>query len=318
METVEEIKVLLQNLKVEHIRSLNSGVIIHIERAEHHFVMGKQKKDKQYFTDSIYRCNQAYEGILREAYFILTGNDISTLSTYKIEEYFQNNNILNPRVLTIFTNYRRDWRNPSTHNHKLFFDEEETYLAIVSVESFIYILVKQILQSEIYKNTKYNLISLQENFKSLKPYDDPSIEKILDSLLKFNKYINDERFALGSEGLLVVAVKSYLDFLFPMVDSMTYLEKEIGYSLYSDITIKIGDNIICEIDIKSSFDILFNGMGNDRLKDYLSEKKGMVGIQYYYSKTKDEEYTISQRNDVYNNTIYVIFPKLKKSENKTV
>ena len=46
--------------------------------------------------------------------------------------------------MELFRNYRTEWRNPSTHNHKLFFSEEEAFLAIISVSSFISILLDQI------------------------------------------------------------------------------------------------------------------------------------------------------------------------------
>lgn len=314
MDTLVEIKALTKRLTEVHKTSINSGVIVHVERAEYHYFSGKKNKDLQSFTDAIYRCNQAYEGILRDAYFILSGTDSDKLSTNNIEQYFQNEKILNPRVRAAFTNYRKDWRNPSTHDHKLFFDDFETYMAILSVESFVYVMLKQILQSETYRITKFDLLRLKDIVKTLEPYKEVTIENIIESLLSFHKYINDERISLEAGGMLVIAIKSYFNIVFPDANAITYLEKEIGYKLYSDITIKCNNSIVCEIDVKAQFEILFNNSGNDRLKDYLANKKGVIGIQYYYSKMQEDEYTVWQRNDIANNVIYVIYPRNKEKE----
>lgn len=53
--------------------------------------------------------------------------------------------LLSPRVLLQITNYRREWRNPSTHDHLLNFDEDEALLAIVNVAVFAIVLADQII-----------------------------------------------------------------------------------------------------------------------------------------------------------------------------
>lgn len=49
-----------------------SSLISHIEIAERHYENGKSGDD-YLFTDVIYRSNQAFEGILKEAYRIISG-----------------------------------------------------------------------------------------------------------------------------------------------------------------------------------------------------------------------------------------------------
>jgi hypothetical protein len=49
-----------------------SSVMTHIERALMYFENGVKKLDDEYFNDVIYRTNQAYEGILKEAYKVFT------------------------------------------------------------------------------------------------------------------------------------------------------------------------------------------------------------------------------------------------------
>ncbi|MBH5321125.1 hypothetical protein [Aurantiacibacter sediminis] len=95
-------------------------------------------------TDAIYRCNQAFEGGLKEAYRVLAGKDPSKLTPFKIEEYLEKEKLIRPRALKQLTRYREDYRNPSTHDYKLDFDADEALLAIVSVSAFTKLLVNQI------------------------------------------------------------------------------------------------------------------------------------------------------------------------------
>lgn len=118
------------------IRHVKAG-IRHLERDLSH--------DLDSCTDVIYRTNQAYEGSLKEAYRVLANKDPSGLSLFDIEQYLETHNIVRPRVLDQLTRYRRDYRNPSTHDYKLDFDEDEALLAILSVCGFACLLVNQIV-----------------------------------------------------------------------------------------------------------------------------------------------------------------------------
>lgn len=135
--------------KSNYYNGLNS-VLVHIDRAEKYFECGTNKADEQYFNDVIYRSNQAFEGILKEAYKILAEQDINKLRPFDIENYFVDNDIFNERVKKLFSNYRTEWRNTSTHNYNLFFSEDEAFLALNSVASFIYVLLNQISEKISY------------------------------------------------------------------------------------------------------------------------------------------------------------------------
>jgi hypothetical protein len=102
--------------------------------------------DETAFTDAIYRTNQAFEGSLKEAYRVLAGKDPNRTRPFDIEDYFQQNSILRPRVLAQFKNYRQEWRNPSAHDYRLDFDEDEALLAIVTVSAFAIVLTDQIAE----------------------------------------------------------------------------------------------------------------------------------------------------------------------------
>jgi hypothetical protein len=122
------------------------SVVMHIEIAERHHFRAKTERDEHLYTDVIYRTNHAYEGVLKEAYVLLTGNPAGTRTPFEIEEYFLTSSVLRSRVVDLLKNYRQNWRNPSTHDYQLLFSEQESFLAIVTVSAFVSILLDQMLE----------------------------------------------------------------------------------------------------------------------------------------------------------------------------
>ena len=123
------------------------SVLLHIEVAVRHLERGQNEVDDTAFTDAVYRTNQAFEGSLKEAYRVLAEKDVRNVRPYDIELYLQNQAVLRPRVVDEFANYRRQWRNPSTHDYSLDFDEDEALLAIVSVCAFAIVLIDQVAET---------------------------------------------------------------------------------------------------------------------------------------------------------------------------
>lgn len=144
------------------IKSLDEGayspglkaIILHIETAFGHLSRGQSKNEETAFTDAIYRTNQAFEGSIKEAYRVLAGKDPGKAKPADIEKYLEKKSVFRQRVLAQFTNYRREWRNPSTHDYKLDFDESEAFLAIVSVSAFACLLFDQIAEHVSYQKAK--------------------------------------------------------------------------------------------------------------------------------------------------------------------
>jgi len=122
------------------------AVILHVETAFRHFSRGQADQDETAFTDAVYRTNQAFEGSVKEAYRVLAGKDPSKKRPYDIEKYLDDHEVFRPRVLSQFTNYRTEWRNPSTHDYKLDFDESEAFLAIINISAFACLVLDQITQ----------------------------------------------------------------------------------------------------------------------------------------------------------------------------
>ncbi len=76
------------------------AVVAHIERADAHWLRAKKDADDAlFYFDVIYRTNQAFEGILKEAYSVLTFKDASKMNPYEIEEYFINKATFKEHVL---------------------------------------------------------------------------------------------------------------------------------------------------------------------------------------------------------------------------
>ena len=137
----------------DHTAGLRA-VLNHIVVAFRHLERGKSDKDETAFTDAIYRSNQAFEGGVKEAYRVLTNRDPSKKTPFQIEEYLEKHSVFRDRVLNQFKIYRTEWRNPSTHDYKLDFDESEAFLAIVSVSAFSCLLADQIAERISFEKTK--------------------------------------------------------------------------------------------------------------------------------------------------------------------
>lgn len=137
--------------KREELRQLGDvdaldGVLRHLTVAERHFQNARSQGDTELFTDVIYRSNQVFEGVLKESFRIISGQDPGGKTTAHIEDYLSKKNVLRPRVLEYFSRYRKEWRNPATHNHRLDFDEQEAFLAYSTVCGFCFIAVNQMIQ----------------------------------------------------------------------------------------------------------------------------------------------------------------------------
>jgi hypothetical protein len=129
-------------------------VLTHIARAEHFLREAECIPDDQYLNDAVYRANQAFEAILKEAYKFFTDKDASRQNIFQIENYIIRKKLLNPRVTDLLKNYRTQWRNPSTHDYSLSFSQQEALVAVVSVQMFIKVLLNQIVAEIAFRNER--------------------------------------------------------------------------------------------------------------------------------------------------------------------
>ncbi|PXV60166.1 hypothetical protein CLV62_13014 [Dysgonomonas alginatilytica] len=163
MDISKYIEEQINNLKDIESSTYLVSILIHLQRAEAYYIQGKD--DAHYFNDVVYRSNQAYEGALKESFKILAGkteDEVAKSTPNEIEKYFSSNNIFRERVLQLFKNYRQEWRNKSTHDYKLLFDESEAFIALTSVSSFVHLLLKQI-QEKVAYIIQQQVLRKQEN-----------------------------------------------------------------------------------------------------------------------------------------------------------
>lgn len=122
------------------------AVLRHLVVAEKRFLTGVKTGDEDLYTDVIYRCNQVFEGILKEVYEVETDKPCpKRITPHIIETYLEKQSLFKPRVLQYFKAYREEWRNPSAHNHKIDFNEQEAFIAISNVSTFCYAAIDQIV-----------------------------------------------------------------------------------------------------------------------------------------------------------------------------
>ena len=190
-----------------------SSVVSHIGIAEKHYENGRSGDD-YLFNDVIYRSNQAFEGALKEAYRIITGDNPNKITPYKIEKYFEDNSVLKERVLQLFTNYRTEWRNKSTHDYKLYFSEQEAFLAIVNISAFINILFDQMLEKRAYDKESEEI---KNNPMSSSVVNATSSlnERVVELLLKYSKEVPNKMIGTAipriTEAELMGSFSAYLN-----------------------------------------------------------------------------------------------------------
>jgi HEPN domain-containing protein len=253
------------------------SVIKHIERAETFLSKGELENDEQFYTDVIYRTNQAYEGILKESFSILTGNDGKRKTPNEIEKHFKENDILRERVLELFTNYRQNWRNKSTHNHDLFFSYSEALLAIVSISSFIHVLLIQIQEKISFNQEKVALESKKiEILKLIPDYNKLSLLKKISSLLDlFAK--QSIKFIYNSKEIELLGA---LSAFFERYDKSLIIAREpkIGKYLRPDFIIQ-NDSEKLVLEIKKNIKV--KETVTNQIVGYLEESKIKDGIVFY-------------------------------------
>lgn len=314
MDLLEGIRKKIDTInEYKEINGLNS-VLSHIERAEVFLHRGKEESDDNLFTDVIYRTNHAFEGILKEAYIVLAKKDALRRSPHQIEDYFVNHNIFNERVLELFRNYRQSWRNPSTHDYNLFFSETEAFLAIISVSSFIHVLLDQIIECLSFESEQIYIRDRAGDIRGkIEKYEEISLfEKIQELLLNFDfsKFKNKKKKVIV-DAELQGAIHAY----FKQVDENIDIHRDPEIKLLNEksgkpdfIIEKKNQIVIIEVKTILRKNTLKSGLS--QLKNYLKYAKAKEGILFALSKTDDLDINNKQLYEPFDDfKIVVIIPK---------
>lgn len=182
----------------EHVAGMNA-VLEHIQVAFSHHSRGRTGNGDASFTDAIYRTNQAFEGGVKEAFRVLSGIDPSRKKPHEIEKFMEKKGRLSPRVLSQFTAYRKEWRNPSTHEHTLRFSESEAFMAIMNVTTFSHLLIDQML-SEFASRIVESSAPKPSNASGGRP---KTISAITEAAKSLPGFANDNRFMIRSGSAVV-------------------------------------------------------------------------------------------------------------------
>jgi hypothetical protein len=312
MDILQIIKEQVQLIMKEKSELGLTSVITHIERAEFFLNEGKQKEDEHLFTDVVYRTNHAFEGILKEAYKILADKnqrEASQMTPHEIEEYLLNNRIFNERVLELFKNYRKEWRNPSTHDYNLFFGQSEAFLAIVNVAAFAHVLLNQMKEKIFYDKEK---LAIKDELPKLKKTILDSkkhslSERLMNIILSFsNKKENLERALSVSELGLIGMLNAYIS----SVDSSLEITREPIIEVH-DIRIKPDFIIISGeekviIEVKKRLRVENEQQDENQLFSYLTNTNIKNGILYFSYAERNFRFESEEKQIKVGDTNYTI------------
>ena len=234
-------------------------VLTHIERAEVMLKIGRTNDDDDHYcTDVIYRTNHAYEGILKEAYYVLAEKSADHVTPNNIEKYLLEEKILNKRVVKLLENYRREWRNTSTHDYRLFFNSGEAFLAILSVTAFVHLLLTQILDKLFYNSEMARISPFIESIKNKfnKDYDSQRfVQKVMMLLMSYDgnlqKDENDNTLSFLTEREFLQGITAHINSIDNSLEVLTEPIFENELSLRPDMIIQNneGDSVLVELKI---------------------------------------------------------------------
>ncbi|MEL6988608.1 MAG: hypothetical protein AAGK97_12360 [Bacteroidota bacterium] len=217
------------------------AIITHIEIAERHFKKGKNGEE-YFYTDVIYRTNQAFEGALKEAYKIISSKRQKKITSYEIEKFLENENKLKERVLSLFTNYRKEWRNKSAHDYKLYFSDQEAFLAIVSICAFINILLDQMIEAYGIKEGKEEAKKIDFSLHQ----DRDILETISELLIQFSTITPSKAKSQGKASL-ILNEREMIGMLYSYIG-----ESKLGFEVFQEAI------LFSNTGYKSRIDLLVN------------------------------------------------------------
>jgi hypothetical protein len=263
----------------DHTEGLRA-VLSHVEAAFRPLARGQESADESLFTDAIYRTNQAFEGSIKEAYRVLAGCDPSRIRPFDIENYLEQNGIFKPRVLAQFRNYRQEWRNPSTHDYTLLFDESEAFLAIISVSAFAYLLFEEIAEKLSSQASQEETEAVKKQLgEIIASVHEGLLERVRTTLVAFAGH--QHSMSLKTEAQLVGALRGFLVALMP--DLIVVAEERLAPDRRerADLVIRDGElNVIVELKrARSSAGSVQTGLS--QLANYMSLAKAIHGVLFY-------------------------------------
>jgi len=233
------------------------ATVRHIEVAESYFRLAQGAEDSNYFNDVVYRTNQAFEGILEEAYFVFEDVLAKRLSPSELEKYFLDNRRLTERTLSLFRNYRQQWRNPSTHDHKLVFSEQEAFLALVNVSSFAIVLLDELTATMSFKWHRGQAL-LQQKALRAKRSKEPFIEQVVRCLRSFGEFSASYGVRARDDAEFAGRIRGFLVGIYPEIDAAQGVHLQYGEREYHvDLILRSGEGDVVVVVKRGQLGIPF-------------------------------------------------------------
>lgn len=298
------------------------AVLLHLQIAEKHLVHGTSTGEDYYFTDVVYRTNHAFEGILKEAYTLFTGKDEQQPTPFQIEKYLLDNKLLKERVLALFTNYRTEWRNKSTHDYQLFFSEQEAFLAITTVSAFISILLDQMVEKMAFERKTTDVAqnapairSAIPDYEALAPFD-----QVLQILLRFSSefQVDENQSSPSFESELVGELSGYIKAVAPqiVVESDTTITAG-RYQFAVDLLLcNRGESILLELKRPGS-GLATMRSGREQLFSYLSASdvdKGILLVLPFREGTPMTVDTVTRLHGGTQKQVTTVYPSMPEEQ----
>ncbi len=277
-----------------------SSVINHIEIAMKHYDVARDGTDYLY-NDVVYRCNQAYEGALKEAYRVIAKKDHKRKTPNQIEKYFEESSVLKERVLALLKNYRQEWRNISTHDYQIVFADQEAFLAIVSISAFTNILFDQMLYTKAFDD-EIDILKINDVMPKVNS-SRTLVENIVNSLerYRFKKFlsINGSMMEIRSiqiHGSLYAYLSQLKDDISVIDDYKIIEHDELKNSYNVDFLITKG-NEKCIVEVKNTRNasIDMEDSGKKQLMKYLTVSGIQTGILYLADTESEKYYTVQEK-----------------------
>jgi hypothetical protein len=275
------------------------SVLHHIETAYKHFARGQSDGDESFFTDTIYRTNQAFEGSAKEAYRVLAGKDPAKMRPYDVEQYLEDNRIFRERILSQFTKYRTEWRNPAAHDYNLTFDEAEAFLAIVSVSAFTKLLVDEVAEKLNYLAVKRDVAALASSEIQKLDASVSLFSRVTNALLDFPKYYRARlgSVSIDSEAQLIGAIGGFLASTLPDAETATEARLAANKRFYVDLIVSVpGEGIF--VEVKRGDGEVAVERGVEQLSTYLAAAKDKHGVLFLYAGDSTE-YDVTHLKGMY-------------------
>lgn len=286
------------------------AVETHITSAVRHHTRGKLESDYSLFTDVIHRCNRAFEGSLREDYKVLADKDPRNLNTSQIENYLTTTTTIRPRIIDGVTNYRKFWRNPSSHDHILDFDEDEALLAIVSVTAFAIVLCDQIERTVSRKAASELAATLEAHSRN----ELSLLDAVADAIISFptldEKEIYKNRWTPQDYTRLVGSLSGFIAFLLDgSTVSQDYLMSDGSFP--ADIHVRGSDGkvVIVEVKVSRTRDLTPNALEQ---ADYLLSLNDVNGVVIFMYDPNQKEYRVSSAPNRHSDLTRLVVPLTKE------